>query len=101
MVRIVVEGERRVELAHQLEAADGRRAVGADDDAVRPVEIGDRRAFLEELGVRDDGEIGLAEADALRPASAAKPRFTSSAVMAAATRSPVPTGDGRTCRRRP
>jgi hypothetical protein len=50
----VVALERLVELPHQL-----RRAVvvRADDDAVGLQEVLDGRAFLQELGVRDDGEF--------------------------------------------
>ncbi len=54
---LVVAVERRVQLLHLL---GGQRAgfvgVDADDDAVRPHEVLDRRPFLEELGIRHDRE---------------------------------------------
>ena len=61
MTRIGLPGahEGLVELAHdRLDL----RVVGADDDAVGLQEVVDRRAFLQELGVRDDRERVLREA---------------------------------------
>ena len=51
---LTVARERIVEHLQQF----GRPwIVGADDDAVRLHEVGDRRALLQELGVRDDVEL--------------------------------------------
>jgi hypothetical protein len=73
----VVAHEGRVQRAHQQ---DGALVVGADDDAVGPHAVLHRRAFLQELGVGDDGEVHLQAA----PGSAA--------CTAARTLSAVPTG---------
>ncbi len=48
--------ERFVDLLHQ---GRGALAVRAEDDAVRLHEIGHGRTFAEELGVRDDVELGI------------------------------------------
>ena len=77
---LVVAVERRVELL-RMHARCARVVVGADDDAVRPHEVVDRRAFLQELRVRHDGEV-----DARRRA------LRSSSAIAARTLSAVPTG---------
>jgi hypothetical protein len=50
---LVVAHERSVQRAQRLDRAVVARA---DDDAIRPHEVLDRRAFLEELGVRRDRE---------------------------------------------
>ena len=50
---LVVALERRVDGAHR---GDRALVVGADHDAVGPHEVLDRRAFLQELRIRDDGE---------------------------------------------
>ena len=52
--RRLVEEERPVELGHH-----GARAcvLGADDDAVRPLEIADRRTLAQEFGIGDDREF--------------------------------------------
>lgn len=51
--------ERAIDLAHHRDGAF--RAGGADDDAVGPLEVADRRAFAQEFGVRHDldVEVGL------------------------------------------
>ena len=59
---------------------DRARVVGADDDAVGPHEVLDRRAFLQELRVRDHGEVDAALA------------LLSSSAIASRTLSAVPTG---------
>ena len=66
MHALVVAVERRVE--RRAAAPRSRALVGADDDAVGPHEVVDRRAFLEELGVRDDVErdVGAARGERLR-----------------------------------
>jgi hypothetical protein len=48
----------------------------ADDDAVRPLEVGDGRAFAQEFRVGDDGEVRAGRASR----------------MMRSTSSPVPTG---------
>jgi hypothetical protein len=52
--RRFVEEERAIEFAHAFARA---LVIGADDDAVRALEIVDRRAFAQEFRVGDDGEI--------------------------------------------
>ncbi|GJD94934.1 hypothetical protein OCOJLMKI_2141 [Methylobacterium iners] len=54
--RRLVEVERTVDLAHHLRLAG---ALGTDDDAIGPLEVGDRRALAQELGVRHHGDLGL------------------------------------------
>ena len=54
--RRLVEIERAVDLAHHR---FGALVLDADDDAVRALEVGDRRAFAQEFGIGDDGEIGI------------------------------------------
>ena len=54
--RRLVEVERAVELGHHVAGAG---VLGADDDAVRPLEIGDGRALAQEFRVRDDGEVAI------------------------------------------
>jgi hypothetical protein len=49
-------GKRAVDLAHHLQRA---WIVAADDDAVGPLEIVDRRALAQEFRVGDDREIGI------------------------------------------
>ncbi len=44
-------------VVERLEQLGGARIVGADDDPVRLHEVRDRRAFLEELGIRHDVEL--------------------------------------------
>ena len=46
--------ERPVDL---LEHLDGAGVAGADDDAVRPQEVGHGRALAEKLRIRDDREV--------------------------------------------
>ncbi len=48
--------KRPVERGHHLH---GPRVLGADDDAVGPLEVGDRRALAQELRVGDHVELGL------------------------------------------
>ena len=54
--RRLVEEERPVELAHHFA---GFLAIGADDDAVGPLEVVDRCAFAQEFGVGDNGEFAF------------------------------------------
>ncbi len=54
--RRLIEIERPVDFAHHRL---GALILQAEDNAVRPLEIGDRRALAQEFGVRDDGEIGV------------------------------------------
>ena len=54
--RRLVEVERPVELGHHLA---GALVLGADDDAVRPLEVGDGRALAQEFRVGDDGEVAV------------------------------------------
>jgi hypothetical protein len=54
--RRLVEEERAVELAHHLL---GALVLGADDDAVRDLEVLDGGAFAQEFGVGDDGEVAI------------------------------------------
>ncbi len=60
---LVAAHERGVDGA---QLRDRALVVGADDDAVRPHEVLDRRAFLQELGVARDGEGHLHAALAQR-----------------------------------
>ncbi len=54
--RWLVEKERAIELGHHF----ARFCVlGPDDDAVRPLEIADRRTLAQELGIGDEREIGV------------------------------------------
>ncbi len=75
---LVIAGERVVERLQQFR---GARIVGADDHAVRLHEVRDRRALLQEFGIRDDVEL-----DAARRARSASRR------PSALTLSEVPTG---------
>ncbi|ABA49950.1 hypothetical protein BURPS1710b_2989 [Burkholderia pseudomallei 1710b] len=60
---LVIAVERRVELLHLLAGDRARRVVvDADDDPVRPHEIVDGRALLQELGIRHDREAMLGAA---------------------------------------
>ena len=52
--RRAVEIERPVDQLHHL---PGALVVGADDDAVGPAEILDRRALAQEFGIGDDGKF--------------------------------------------
>ncbi len=54
--RRTVEVEWPVDIGHQRL---GARIIGTDDDPVRALEVVDRRALAQELGIRDDGEIGV------------------------------------------
>jgi hypothetical protein len=60
--RRFVEEQRPIDLAHHLAP---EFILGADDDAVGPLEIADGRALAQEFGVGDDGELvarsGLAD----------------------------------------
>jgi hypothetical protein len=59
----VVAVERQVQLAHQLQRALPGLVIGhTEHDAVRPHEVLHRGAFLEELGIAHDGEVGRAAA---------------------------------------
>ena len=51
-----VEVERAVDVGDHLARA---LVVGADDDAVGPLEVADGGALAQELGVRDDRELGV------------------------------------------
>ena len=53
---VAVEVERAVDVGHDLARA---LVVGADDDAVGPLEVGDGGALAQELRVRHDGELGV------------------------------------------
>jgi hypothetical protein len=54
--RRLVQAQRAIELAHHRL---GALVLGADHDAVGALEVLDRRAFAQELGVGDHGELGL------------------------------------------
>ena len=54
--RRLVEEERAIERAHDLA---GAFVLDADDDAVRPLEVVDGRAFAQEFRVRGDREIAV------------------------------------------
>ncbi len=58
-----LRGERLIQGAHEL---GGPRIVGPDDDAVGLHEILDRRAFLEEFGVRYDVKLNVCAATGKR-----------------------------------
>ena len=63
--------DRRARVAEQLGDPGGRLAVvRADDDAVGLERVGDRGALAQELGVRDDDDVGAAD-DALDEADRA------------------------------
>ena len=51
--RAFVEEQRAIDLAHHLAPIF---VLGADDDAVGPLEVADRRAFAQEFGVGDHGK---------------------------------------------
>ena len=57
--RRLVEIERAVELGHHR---PGALVVEADDHAVRPLEVLDRRAFAQELRVGDHRDVGVGPA---------------------------------------
>ena len=74
--------ERRVQALHQLCACCSSGVfVAAEHDAVGPHEVFDRRAFFQELRVRDHRKCRLL-----------RQRPSSSSAIAARTRSAVPTG---------
>jgi hypothetical protein len=52
--RCLVEIERTVDFAHDL---DGTRLLGAENDAVGALEVGNRRTFAQKLGIGDDGDV--------------------------------------------
>ena len=54
--RRCVEVKRPIHLGHHAPSA---RVFGSDDDPVGMLEIADRRAFTQELGIRDDGNLGV------------------------------------------
>ena len=54
----------------------GRLVVGTDHDPLGMQAVGDRRAFTEELGVRDDGDVGAGRGPARQPAWIPPARWT-------------------------
>ena len=54
--RRLVEVERPVDFGHHVA---GALVLGADDDAVGPLEILDRRTFAQEFRIGHDREIGI------------------------------------------